>query len=184
MLTMCEYTKFGYCAHKDFLANPIPMQCTVIYFEVNLSTDHFFGWPTATMALGKDHFLHLCIRLSFKGGKNPSCCLKKKEEKKGRKNNFFQGNLVGGQSYVRDGGKCSTRKVFDWETVRQFRVSLGWVLSNNFRVGQLPCRTWSSLLLMRSVHLTTKQMFSSCVFCSKSTSIITKALKPQFTRIL
>jgi len=30
------------------------------------------------------------------------------------------------------------REVFDRETVRQFRVSLGWVLSDNFRVGQLP----------------------------------------------
>jgi len=37
-----------------------------------------------------------------------------------------------------DGGQCSTRKVFDRESVRQFRVSLGWVLSDNFRVGQLP----------------------------------------------
>jgi len=31
-----------------------------------------------------------------------------------------------------DGGKCSTRKVSDRETVRQFWVSLGWVLSDNF----------------------------------------------------
>jgi len=38
----------------------------------------------------------------------------------------------------RDGGKCSTRKVFDRETVRQIRASLGWVLSDNFRVGHLP----------------------------------------------
>ena len=28
--------------------------------------------------------------------------------------------------------------MFDRETVRQFQVSLGWVLSDNFRVGQLP----------------------------------------------
>jgi len=34
-------------------------------------------------------------------------------------------------------GKCSTGKL------RQIRVSLGWVLSDNFRVGQLPCRTTS-----------------------------------------
>jgi len=37
-----------------------------------------------------------------------------------------------------DGGKCSTRKVFDGKTDRQCRVSLGWVLSENFRVGQPP----------------------------------------------
>jgi len=38
-------------------------------------------------------------------------------------------------------GRCSTRKVFDKETVRQFRMSLGWVLSDNFRAGQFLCRT-------------------------------------------
>ena len=31
--------------------------------------------------------------------------------------------------------------MFDKETVRQFRLSLGWVLSDNFRVGQRPCGT-------------------------------------------
>jgi len=37
-----------------------------------------------------------------------------------------------------DGGKCSTRKVFVREAVRQCRMSLGWFLSDNVRVGQLP----------------------------------------------
>jgi len=41
-------------------------------------------------------------------------------------------------TFVGDGGKCSTRKVFDGETVRRFRVSLGWVLSDNFRVDYFP----------------------------------------------
>ena len=37
------------------------------------------------------------------------------------------------------------RKVFDGVTVRQCRVSFGWVLLDNFRVGQLQCRTTSCI---------------------------------------
>jgi len=57
----------------------------------------------------------------------------------------------GGFLHDMRGGKCSTRKVFDTETVRQFRVSSGWVLSlsDNFPVGQLPCRTTSCCVLSR-----------------------------------
>ena len=42
-----------------------------------------------------------------------------------------------------DEGKCSTRKVFDRETGRQFRVLLGWLLSDNFCVGQPPAESCS-----------------------------------------
>jgi len=47
-----------------------------------------------------------------------------------------------------EGGVCPARKLYDTEVLRQSRVSLGWVLSDNFRVGhfrvgQLPCRTTS-----------------------------------------
>jgi len=37
-----------------------------------------------------------------------------------------------------EGGICPTRKLSDTGVLRQSRASLGWVLSDNFRVGQLP----------------------------------------------
>jgi len=49
-----------------------------------------------------------------------------------------------------DGGKWSTRKVFDKETVRPFRVSLGWVLSDIFRAGQLPASSTEGF--MKGLH--------------------------------
>jgi len=65
-------------------------------------------------------------------------------------NNWRGKNIVLSLTDVWDGGKCSTRKVFDRETVRQFRVSLGWVLSDNIRVGQLPAsRMFHEMRLFR-----------------------------------
>jgi len=37
-----------------------------------------------------------------------------------------------------EGGICPTLNLSDTEVLRQIRVSLGWVLSDNFRVGQFP----------------------------------------------
>jgi len=42
--------------------------------------------------------------------------------------------------------KRGRRKAFNRETVGQFRLSLGWVLSDNFRVGQLPASLTNSVI--------------------------------------
>jgi len=46
--------------------------------------------------------------------------------------------------------------LFDRETVRQFRVSLGWVLSDNFRVGHLPASCSSAKKFSITEVLNTK----------------------------
>ena len=43
-----------------------------------------------------------------------------------------------GQPNKPEGGICPTLNLSDTEVLRQIRVSLGWVLSDNFRAGQFP----------------------------------------------
>ena len=51
----------------------------------------------------------------------------------------FRTALLGGGGLKNtEGGICPTQNLSDTEVLRQSRVSLGWVLSDNFRVGQLP----------------------------------------------
>jgi len=60
------------------------------------------------------------------------------------------------------------RKVFDTESVRQFRVSLGWVLSDNFRVGQLPASRFNlwRLLYIASLCGCTNPLFWKMCSCT------------------
>ena len=44
-----------------------------------------------------------------------------------------------------EGGICPTRNLSETEVLRLIRVSLGWVLSDNFRVGQFPASVSNKL---------------------------------------
>jgi len=51
--------------------------------------------------------------------------------------------------FAAEGGICPTLNLSDTEVLRQSRVSLGWVLSDNFRVGRFPASRFAALLAAR-----------------------------------